>query len=108
MKRPWLLAGLAATALASCDGELGVRGPCATPTGSIEGCVPQAIETADDACWKLVDCGVLRVNSDGYDWADCVERIEEYPAERQQLTLSCIEAASCVELYEDICFGETD
>ncbi len=124
MKRPWLLAAVAATALASCDGDMGVRGPCANPTGSIVGCEPEPIETADDACWKLVACGVIPFenppdpdNDDRRGWAECIRDIEDLPAEREQLVLACVEAATCIDLLtgqsplrydENLCFGETD
>ena len=122
MKRPLLLAALAATALASCDGELGIRGPCATPTGSLVGCEPERIETAGDACWKLVECGVIPLQNPPEDdnvrgWTECIRDIEDLPAEREQLVLTCVEAATCIDLLtnaaplrydENLCFGETD
>ena len=123
MKRHLLFAALVAAALASCDGELGVRGPCATPTGSLAGCEPERIETADDACWKLVECGVIPLtdgdtsDDDNSGWGECIEDIERLAAERQQIVLRCVQAATCNDLLtnqspirydENLCFGETD
>lgn len=82
----------------------GVRGPCDQPGGSTLGCTPAAIATPEDACWRMVECGAIPVanpESDPeccFDWADCVEELDELPAAQLELALACVAAAPCSEL----------
>ena len=87
---------LAAIVLAACDGADGARGPCASG-GQILGECDEEVETAEDACWKLVQCGVLPLESDDVaDWSDCVFRIEEQIAEpSRDGAIACVDASSC-------------
>jgi hypothetical protein len=96
--------GLAAAALsaAGCDAEgdakLGQRDPCASASGVLIGCGDATVATADDACWKLVECAVIPLESDGFDWASCVARLGEQPAAELSFILACIEVSTCDEL----------
>lgn len=90
--------------LVACDvGEdqatQGFHGPCADPAGSALGCEPVAIETAEDACWKLVECAAIPLdNGDARDWDDCVARVQRMDAPRRSFALACVEAATCDDL----------
>ena len=78
----------------------GVRGPCGYAEGGGLDCEDEPIESAIDACWKMVNCGVIPVanpNDDEnccLDWAHCVEEIESLDDYNQGLVLSCIETSS--------------
>ena len=57
-----------------------------------------------------------RISLDMNGNVNCL-RIEDLPAEREQLVLACVEAATCADLLtsnsplrydENLCFGETD
>jgi hypothetical protein len=104
MKRFWCTAALVA-ALAStvgCDDEgavQGQRGACADSTRAFVGCEDEPIETPEDACWRLVECGVIPLSiEEGYDWGACVRQIERLSAEEGDFALRCVEAASCDDL----------
>jgi len=101
-----LAAGLA-FALAACgDGESlqGTREPCSTASGTLLGCSDDPIQSAEDACWRLVECGVIpldfddEVNEYVLDWANCVRLIERMSEVRYEYTLQCVEASSCDDL----------
>jgi hypothetical protein len=96
----WML--LAALAVAAgCDGNGsadGARGPCAAG-GQILG-VCGAVETPADACWKLVDCAVIPVDSDDTrDWGDCLDRIEALEPTAAETVIGCVAASSCDALF---------
>jgi hypothetical protein len=99
----WVFAacGLLA-ALAACDydsGTHGVRSACAEPGGAGLDCEPLPIETAEDACWKLVECGAIALEAEGrFDWDRCVSHVRGLPSYRQDFALACIEGARCDEL----------
>ncbi len=82
----------------------GVRGQCATAIGEPL-CEDTPIETADDACWKLVGCGSIPVANEEeenyFDYSNCIDRIEGLSAHRQALSLACIEASTCDQLRFD-------
>jgi len=100
-----LALALALAGLAGCDidgAAPGVRGPCATAAGPLTECDRVVIDDAEDACWRMVECGALAVarpddrGSCGFcDWASCVRTIEELPDPQVELVLDCIQAASC-------------
>jgi hypothetical protein len=94
MRRHVLAALLAAVLASACDGS--TRGPCAAG-GQVLGDCPEPVETPEDACWKLVDCGVIPLESmDQADWADCVDRFVVYQDSDQiDSVLACMDAASC-------------
>ena len=98
--KSWLgpsLAALCCACGAGDDTATGAHARCAEG-GAINDC-PDAVETAQDACWRLVDCGAIAVNSgdmdDNFDWGKCVDRIEQSNDVAQQLIVSCIAASSC-------------
>ncbi len=91
---------LAAAFLApACDdmgGASGARGSCAY-AGEILAC-DDAVETAEDACWKLVACGVIPVDhaeENGRDWGRCVGRLEGFDEPTRAAAIACVEYASC-------------
>lgn len=95
----WLALALACAACsAGDDTATGAHSQCGEG-GAIDGSgCSGAVTTAQDACWKLVDCGAIPVSSDNnnvFDWGACVDRIETYIDVGQQLVLSCIGASSC-------------
>ncbi|MBL4632806.1 MAG: hypothetical protein JKY56_02985 [Kofleriaceae bacterium] len=109
---PGLLLGgvtlLGSLSLASCDfeeGAPGARGFCGAATGQPL-CAEAQVESADDACAKLVDCAAIPVSPpDGVDdpnsyftYSTCIRRIEGYSDHRQFIALTCIEAATCAQL----------
>src|SRR5687768_2489420 len=100
---PISAAMIALCALIACDGDPkpGARGPCASPTGPAIDCTPVPLDSAEDACWRLVECGAIPVvNPESepnccLDWAACVETIEDLPDQDFELALACLEAAPC-------------
>jgi hypothetical protein len=90
---------LIAGAAAGCDGNGshdGARGRCVSGGQILGEC--DEVATPEDACWKLVECGVVPVDSaddNGLDWGRCVERIERMDAPSQDVALACVGAASC-------------
>jgi hypothetical protein len=98
--RCWLAAA-AATLLAACDGTDGTRGPCTAGGQILDDGSCFDVETVDDACWKLVECGVLpldHVDEGGIDWGRCVGHLEGMRAHDRELALACVDAASCDQL----------
>ena len=85
------------------DGESlqGTREPCATASGTLLGCDDLPIESPEDACWRLVECGVIPLEHEGdnvLDWTACVRFIERLTGARYDYTLQCIEASTCDDL----------
>jgi hypothetical protein len=81
------------------DTTEGTRAGCAQG-GALNDC-PDAERTAEAACWRLVDCGAISVESDNenrFTWPRCVDRLEAATADRQRLVINCIAASSCDEL----------
>ena len=82
----------------------GVRSVCAEPSGPLGECAAMPLASADEACWRLVECGAIPVANPEdepdccFDWAECVEYIEELPDPQYELSLACIESASCEAL----------
>lgn len=90
---------LGAAACASDMDKDGARGSCASG-GALAGC-PDGVETAEDACWRLVECGSYPVEADmpgDLDWGRCVYELEGLPAERARIVMACIAASTCDEL----------
>jgi hypothetical protein len=77
---------------------------CAEAGGSLTECGPAALSGAEDACWRLAQCGAIPVaNPEAdpsccFDWAACVARVGALPDEQFESALACIEAATCDEL----------
>jgi hypothetical protein len=99
MRSLYLAAFAAAVLLPACDdmgGASGARGPCAS-SGEILAC-DEAVETAEDACWKLVDCGVIPVDhadENGPDWGRCMGRLDRFDEVARDVAIACVGAASC-------------
>lgn len=92
------VAGLAACG-ADDDTTGGTRGECALG-GALTDC-PDAERTAEAACWRLVDCAAISLESDNenrFTWPRCVDLLERQTADRQRLAINCIAASSCDEL----------
>jgi hypothetical protein len=94
-----LLASIAAGCSFDNDAKPGVQGACFSPTGTPLGCDDQPIESSEDACNKLIACGVVPVENEmGFDYSDCLELIDELESFQFEFALACIEASSCEEL----------
>ncbi len=97
-----MFAAAIALGSAACDGTDdadGARGSCASG-GALGGCADSPT-TAEGACWRLVECGVMPVDAaeDGdIDWGQCVNRLEAMIAERGQLVMACVASSTCDEL----------
>jgi len=94
---------LAVTAAVGCgdDGSAqGFRGPCAA-AGSID-CPTESLATAEDLCWRLVECGSIPVAGpdDGnvFDWPRCVESVNSLDDYQFEFSLACVEGSTCDEL----------
>jgi hypothetical protein len=93
--------------LAACnagdDTTDGARALCAEG-GALNTC-PAIPTTPQDACWKLVDCAAIPLDTkNGFDWAECVSGnngIEHMTSDRQRLVINCIAASSCDALKPD-------
>jgi len=79
----------------------GVRGQCATAVGDPL-CEEEAIESASDAWWKLVQCGSIPVanpaDENFFDYGNCIARFESLSEHRSALSMACIEASTCDQL----------
>lgn len=81
------------------DTTEGTRAECAQG-GALTDC-PDAVRTAEGACWRLVDCGAISIKSDvdnRFTWPRCVDRLESQTADRERLVINCIAASTCDEL----------
>jgi hypothetical protein len=80
------------------------RGQCSPEEDPRTGCEPVALASAEEACWRLVECGAVPVanpESDPgccFDWGSCVNRVESMADEQFELALACVESSSCEEL----------
>src|SRR5262245_27151130 len=77
----------------------GTRAECAQG-GALTDC-PDADRTAEGACWRLVDCGAIPIQSDNdnrFTWGRCVDGLQGQPLDRQRVVISCIAASTCSEL----------
>ena len=92
----WLVLLSLCACSAGDDTSTGAHAKC-SEGGAINSCDTDVV-TAQDACWKLVDCGAIPVSSDKdgrFDWGACVDTIEGTIDVGQQLTIACIGASSC-------------
>lgn len=108
---------LAAMALAQvhCDTSdrvvEGARRDCAFGGTLTDDC-DEPIATAEDACWRLVDCGAIALEveeENRFDWGECVDELEDLVADRERAVIACIATSTCDELrVSDHCgrFGE--
>jgi len=75
----------------------GTRGQCAEG-GELNAC-PEAERTPEGACWRLVDCAAIDLEStNNFDWARCVDDIEGLSTVGEMLTIDCIAESSCDQL----------
>jgi hypothetical protein len=86
----------------------GTRALCAEG-GELNDC-PATPRTAQEACWRLVDCGAIPLHhAEDYvrDWDNCVQAIEGMLDPAQRLTIACIGASTCDQLRLDTgrCFS---
>jgi hypothetical protein len=85
------------------DPQPPLTGDCAHAGGTLLGCDSGPIETAEDACAKLLACGAIALISSDYpDRNDCLRAIGGMPDESQALALACIDASSCDLLAGDL------
>jgi hypothetical protein len=95
----WRLS-LTCALLAACSNNNGARDQCAEG-GALEQCTAEDL-TPEGACWKLVDCGAIDLetkNNDNFDWgAKCYAALLGAPSDQQQLAIDCIAAATCDSL----------
>ena len=81
------------------EAQQGTRDRCAVGAGTLLECQPTAIDTAEQACWRLVECAVIPLeHPDALDWRRCVGRIEGFADYRRRFALTCVEHASCDDL----------
>ncbi len=80
------------------DTATGSHANCAEG-GAINNDCSGALSTARDACWKLVDCAAISINSGDidkhFDWGACVDRLETAIDVEQTLIINCIAASTC-------------
>jgi len=90
--------------LAACnagdDTTDGARALCAEG-GALNTC-SEPPHTAEGACWKLVDCAAIPLDTmNGIDWGGCVDGIMGLTDDRQRLVIDCVVASSCDALKPD-------
>ncbi|MBC7978919.1 MAG: hypothetical protein H7138_28370 [Myxococcales bacterium] len=81
------------------DTTEGTRAECAQG-GALTDC-PDAQRTAQAACWRMVDCGAISVESDvenRFTWGRCVDTLETQTEARQRVVINCVAASTCAEL----------
>jgi len=81
------------------DTTEGTRAECAQG-GALTDC-PDAQRTAQGACWRLVDCGAISIqstNNNRFTWPRCADALESLTSDRQRLVINCIAASICDEL----------
>ncbi|HUJ57286.1 MAG TPA: hypothetical protein VLX92_02290 [Kofleriaceae bacterium] len=96
----WLILVLAAAACGAGDDTTdGARANCAE--GGAENACPAPAHDAESVCWYMVDCAAIPLSSNNngvFDWASCVNYIEQLTDDRQRLVIDCIAASSCDQL----------
>lgn len=103
MRRSLILA-LALLPLASCsfdEASPGVRGQCGATSGEPL-CPEDTIETGEDACWRLVECGAIPVASpegeDFFDQPTCERYFQRISEHRFNVSVACVATSSCDQL----------
>jgi hypothetical protein len=96
---------LVALSLAACDDAItrsdGTRGPCAAGGQVLgeDGC--REVVTIEDACWKLVECGVMPLDDpdSDVDWGGCMFRLEQQlDRDAAEVAVECVALSSCEAL----------
>ena len=102
--------GLLISLTLSCnpDGSApGAASACTSVAGDLIGDGPacaSSLETPQDGCWHLVECGVIPVANPEddanccFDMPTCVRRLERMDPEQLDDVLLCISHSSCDEL----------
>jgi hypothetical protein len=96
-----VLAALAAGACGAGDDTTdGTRARCAAG-GVLNACPDAGDFTPEGACWRLVDCAVIPLDSSNgntYDWRMCVRDVQSLSTIAEQAAISCIFASTCDQL----------
>ena len=95
----WLKAALGGALLLACSNSNGGRGQCAEGA-ALEQCTAD-VYTPAGACWKLVQCGAIDLESKNFDYRACYDDIIGTPTDQQQLIVDCIAASTCDSLKVD-------
>jgi hypothetical protein len=107
LTRAFVMPVMVALAVAACDSDgatQGHRDPCANAAGVFLGCPAERLDTPEEACWRLVECGAIpleRLDPEDtglLDWAGCVRRVERLPSNQHALVMACLEVSSCDDL----------
>ena len=106
-----LAIAIACVGWAACgtDDKQGTRAECAQG-GALTDC-PDAERTSQGACWRLVDCGAIAIQSSAanrFTWGRCVDSLDSLTADRQRLVIDCVAASTCDELRVDGSPGNPD
>lgn len=97
------LAVLLLAAACGDDGsKQGVRELCAAP-GAAQNCAGSTLTTAEDLCWRLVECGAIPIerppeDDSVFDWSRCVGFTNGLDDFQFEFSLACVEASTCDEL----------
>src|SRR5690348_5491947 len=109
--RAWTV--IALLALGACslgdDQADGARAQCAEG-GELNNTCSDAVNTPEEACWRMVDCGAIALHendSGAFDWNRCVREIERSGTPQEKLILACVGASTCDQLKADAeaCFA---
>jgi hypothetical protein len=109
-----LVASVALAASIACsameNGEYRSSGECRFG-GTLVDC-ENAQRTVRDACWRLVDCGVIPLHDEQeeneFDWDACVNVLEDMPHDRSRVIVECVASSTCDELRTGLCLGFGD
>jgi len=97
------------------DPAPGALSPCDTAAGPLVSCPGPDLSaqplTIESACARLVDCGLFAVNHvDGNgnhqnDFQTCLNNLRgnDYPVERLEFVLRCVDVSSCDALAQGHC-----
>jgi len=78
----------------------GTRDQCAEG-GELNNTCSGSVQTAEQACWRMVDCGAIplhRMERYQFDWNECVEDIERAGLPQSRLMMGCVAASTCDQL----------
>lgn len=99
---PLLLACALCAACDDTEDKDGARGSCAAG-GVLSGC-DDAERTVEAACWRLVECGSLPLESGDIDnvnrpdFGNCLDVLDRMTDERAALVIACVVSSTCDEL----------
>jgi len=109
--RAWtscLLLALGACGLGDDTAE-GGRKQCAEG-GVLNDTCASTLRTAEDACWRMVDCGAIPLHREGQydrDWSRCIDDLWDTGDVQERLIIACVGASTCDQLRAapDACFA---